>query len=250
MRLALGVEYDGTDWSGWQSQPEKNTIQDCLEEAIKRFSLQEIKVVCAGRTDAGVHAKGQVIHFDTSLKRERYSWLRGINSFLPASINVKWVQTVSFDFHARFSAKSRKYSYSILNQKVRSSLNRNFTTWIAVPLDLNRISNAARFLLGVHDFSAFRSSECQAKSPIRKIIRVNVEKNNSIIRIEIEANAFLHHMVRNIMGCFFEIGRGRKPIAWIRDVINSRDRSICGKTFPPEGLCLETVNYGDLLNAN
>ena len=145
MRLALGVEYDGTDWSGWQSQPEKNTIQDCLEEAIKRFSLQEIKVVCAGRTDAGVHAKGQVIHFDTSLKRERYSWLRGINSFLPASINVKWVQTVSSDFHARFSAKSRKYSYSILNQKVRSSLNRNFTTWIAVPLDLNRISNAARF---------------------------------------------------------------------------------------------------------
>ena len=138
----------------------------------------------------------------------------------------------------------------ILNQKVRSSLNRSFTTWIAVPLDHNRISDAAKLLLGVHDFSAFRSSECQARSAVRKIININVEKINSIIRIEIEANAFLHHMVRNIVGCFFEIGRGEKPVAWIKEVIDSRDRSICAKTFPPEGLCLEKIDYGDLLNAN
>ena len=250
LRLALGIEYEGTEWSGWQSQPSRNTVQDHFEEALEKFSLEKIKVICAGRTDAGVHAKEQVVHFDTNLNRERHSWLRGINSFLPASINVKWVKSVPSDFHARFSAKSRKYSYSILNQKVRSSLNRNFTTWIAVPLDHNRISDAAKLLLGVHDFSAFRSSECQAKSAVRQIIKINVEKINSIIRIEIEANAFLHHMVRNIVGCFFEIGRGEKPVAWIKEVIDSRDRSICAKTFPPEGLCLEKIDYGDLLNAN
>ena len=250
LRLALGLEYEGTGWHGWQSQASGNTIQDCLEGALNKFSKESTRVVCAGRTDAGVHARGQVIHFDSEVQRNTHSWLTGVNSFLPSSVAIKWVKEVDITFHARFSAISRLYSYSILNQKIRSPLLRQTATWIPVNLDCSKISEASKLLIGSHDFSAFRSSECQAKSAVRNILKLQVLVQPPVIRIEIEANAFLQHMVRNIVGCFYEIGRGKKPVSWLSEVIASRERRQCARTFPPEGLCLESVNYGKIFYAD
>lgn len=244
MRLEFGVEYDGTDWSGWQTQVTRNTIQDCLESSINSFSNESTRVVCAGRTDAGVHARGQVIHFDTPICRELDSWQRGVNSFLPDSIAISWVAEVSDKFHARYSALSRVYSYSILNQPTRSPLESRMKTWVFQPLDSCKMRDAALLFVGEHDYSAVRSSDCQANSPIRLVYKCDVEKRGPFIKIEIEANSFLHHMVRNIVGCLFEVGRGAKPVNWIPELLDSRCRGFGGKTFPPQGLCFESVNYG------
>ncbi len=250
MRLVFFLEYDGTAWFGWQTQLNKNTIQDSLEKALLNFTNEKIKVICAGRTDSGVHAKGQVVHFDTNLNRKIESWIAGVNSYLPESIIVNKVLKVDENFHARFSAVSRTYSYKILNKKIRSPLLCRTSTWVYQPLDEEKMQRAATFLVGKHDFSSFRSSECQAMSSIRIIKRCDVIRFDSIITIKIEANAFLQHMVRNIVGSLFEVGRGSKPVEWISFILEAKDRRLGGKTFPPQGLCFEKVDYGDKLNEN
>jgi tRNA pseudouridine38-40 synthase len=244
MRLVLGVEYDGTDWNGWQTQLCKNTVQDTIEFALSKFADQKIKTTCAGRTDSGVHAKGQVIHFDSKVDRQIWNWVRGTNSLLPKSIRVKWASVVSDDFHARFSAKFRIYSYSICNTSIESPLSSRLSTWIHQSLNEKKMENASLCLLGKHDFSAFRSSECQANSPVRVIKRCDFKRNGDFLKIEIEADGFLHHMVRNIMGCLYEVGRGVETQSWLKTVLDSRNRKNAARTLPPQGLCLEYVDYG------
>ena len=244
MRLVFGVEYDGTDWNGWQTQLCKNTVQDEIELALSKFADQKIKTICAGRTDSGVHAKGQVIHFDSKVNRKIWNWVRGTNSFLPKSIGLKWGFIVSADFHARFSAKSRIYSYSICNTPVESPLSSRISTWICQNLNEKKMQNASLCLLGKHDFSAFRSSECQANSPIRVIKRCDFKRERDFLKIEIVADGFLHHMVRNIMGCLYEVGRGVETENWLKTVLDSRNRKNAARTLPPQGLCLEYVDYG------
>ena len=250
MRLVFFLEYDGTSWYGWQTQLNKNTIQDCLENALMNFCNEKIRVICAGRTDSGVHAKRQVVHFDTKLNRKLESWIKGVNSYLPESITIKKVFKVDDNFHARFSAISRTYSYKILNNQIRSPLSSRISAWVHQPLDEKKMQKAASILVGKHDFSSFRSSECQAKSTIRIIKRCDVKRVDSLITIEIEANAFLQHMVRNIVGSLYEVGRGTKPFEWINYILKAKNRKLGGKTFPPQGLCFENVNYGDKLNEN
>ena len=247
MRLAFGVEYDGTEWNGWQTQICKNTVQDAIELALSKFASQRIKIICAGRTDSGVHAKGQVIHFDTEINRQIWNWIRGINSLLPKSIRIKWGSIVSADFHARFSAKSRTYSYTICNSPIESPLSSRASTWIYQRLNEKKMQLASECLIGKHDFSSFRSSECQANSPVRIINRCDLERDGVFLKIQIEANGFLHHMVRNIMGCLYEVGRGVETEAWLKKVLDSKNRENAARTLPPQGLCLEYVDYGRYL---
>ena len=247
MRLAFGVEYDGTEWNGWQTQICKNTVQDAIELALSKFASQRIKIICAGRTDSGVHAKGQVIHFDTEINRQIWNWIRGTNSLLPKSIRIKWGSIVSADFHARFSAKSRTYSYTICNSPIESPLSSRASTWIYQRLNEKKMQLASECLIGKHDFSSFRSSECQANSPVRIINRFDLERDGAFLKIQIEANGFLHHMVRNIMGCLYEVGRGVETEAWLKKVLDSKNRENAARTLPPQGLCLEYVDYGRYL---
>lgn len=247
MRLAFGVEYDGTEWNGWQTQICKNTVQDAIELALSKFASQRIKIICAGRTDSGVHAKGQVIHFDTEINRQIWNWIRGTNSLLPKSIRIQWGSIVSPDFHARFSAKSRTYSYTICNSPIESPLSSRSSTWIYQRLNEKKMQLASECLIGKHDFSSFRSSECQANSPVRIINRCDLERDGVFLKIQIEANGFLHHMVRNIMGCLYEVGRGVETEAWLKKVLDSKNRENAARTLPPQGLCLEYVDYGRYL---
>ena len=248
MRLVFGIEYDGTEWNGWQTQICKNTVQDAIELALSKFASQKIKTICAGRTDSGVHAKCQVIHFDTKVKRQIWNWVRGTNSLLPKSIRIKWGTAVSDDFHARFSSKSRTYSYTICNTPIESPLSSRSSTWIYQRLSEKKMQDASECLIGKHDFSSFRSSECQAKSPVRIIKRCDLARNGDFLKVEIEANGFLHHMVRNIMGCLYEGGRGVETECWLKNVLESKNRENAARALPPQGLCLEYVDYGrDLL---
>ncbi len=244
MRLVFGIEYDGTDWNGWQTQLCKNTVQDNVESALSRFADQEIKTICAGRTDAGVHAKGQVIHFDSIVDRRIWNWVRGTNSFLPNSIRLKWGRVTKESFHARFSAKSRTYSYNISNTAIESPLSNRQFTWIYHTLNENKMRDASVHLIGKHDFSAFRSSACQANSPIRTIKRCLVERDGDNLKVVIEADGFLHHMVRNIMGCLCEVGKGVENEKWLKKVLESKNRKNAARTLPPQGLCLDYVKYG------
>ncbi|MEN9772892.1 MAG: pseudouridylate synthase [Pseudomonadota bacterium] len=246
-RLALGIEYDGTDWNGWQTQPGGKTIQDALERALKSFTEADHPTICAGRTDAGVLARGQLVHIDTSIERLDWSWVRGLNALLPASIAIRWAQPVSDDFHARFSATAREYSYRIFHSPTRSPMEDRFSTWFYRPLDIEAMRQAARLLIGRHDFSAFRSSECQAASPIRDLMICAIETQGQTITLRLKANAFLHHMVRNIVGSIVEVGRGAQPVNWLSDVLASGDRRLAARTFPAEGLCLERVEYDSSL---
>ncbi|NBT74911.1 MAG: tRNA pseudouridine(38-40) synthase TruA [Betaproteobacteria bacterium] len=244
MKIALGLAYDGTHFNGYQTQPQGNTIQDHLERAICAFlEVGSIATVAAGRTDAGVHASGQVVHLQTNIERPLWNWVRGVNTFLPASIRVRWAAPVPDDFHARFSARSRSYTYTLLNEPVDSPLHQRFATWVFQPLDHSRMNAAAQLLLGEHDFSAFRAAECQAASPIRILSRCEVQREGSLVRLFIEGNAFLHHMVRNIVGSLVEIGRGAQPVEWMGQLLASQDRSAAGRTFAPQGLCLVSVAY-------
>ncbi len=243
MRLALGLEYDGTDWNGWQTQPDGKTIQDQLEQAIAKFTGAAHATVSAGRTDAGVHAKGQVVHFDTAIDRPDWSWVRGLNALLHESIAVRWASVVSEDFHARLSAQSRPYIYQIYNAPARSPLNRHQSTWFYRPLDLDQMQRAAQVLIGKHDFSAFRSSECQAASPVRDLMALDIDRQEDIIILTLKANAFLHHMVRNIVGSLVEVGRGAADVQWMAHVLASCDRTLAARTFPAQGLCLAKVEY-------
>jgi tRNA pseudouridine38-40 synthase len=243
MRIALGIEYDGTSYNGWQRQNNGIGVQQRLEEALAAVANETVEVVCAGRTDTGVHASGQVVHFDTSADRSERGWLLGVNTNLPPDISVSWVQPVSDDFHARFSATSRAYQYVILNRLQRSALHRHRAWWVHQPLDEKRMHEAALALLGEHDFSAFRAAGCQAHSAMRELRSISVTRRDDWITVDVTANAFLMHMVRNITGTLAAIGQGEQSVDWIREVLEGRDRSLGGVTAPPHGLTLVAVAY-------
>ena len=243
-RIAIGIQYDGTPWQGWQTQAHGLTVQDTLQAAIQKFALQEIPVQCAGRTDTGVHAIAQVAHFDTDVVRTMQSWVRGVNSFLPPSIAIRWAQEVEPDFHARFSAVGRTYHYYLYNNPVRSPLLQGRAGWAFRPLDASRMQDAAQHLVGRHDFSAFRAAQCQASSPVRSMQSVEVERNGDLLRFTLTANAFLHHMVRNIVGSLIAVGSGAQPVSWIAELLASADRTLAAPTFMPDGLYLANIDYG------
>lgn len=248
-RIVLGVQYDGASWHGWQTQPAGGTVQDTLEAALKRFALVDLDTTCAGRTDAGVHALEQVVHFDTELDRDMFSWVRGVNAFLPPSIAVRWACEVrpepEGEFHARFSAVARTYHYVIYNHPVRSPLLAGKAGWVFRPLDVGRMRDAAQFLLGTHDFSAFRAAECQAKSPIKTMREIRIEQRNHLIVVTLTANAFLHHMVRNIVGSLIVVGNGNQSPQWLGKILEGKDRSKAAPTFMPDGLYLARIAYDD-----
>ncbi len=243
MRIALGIEYDGAAYHGWQIQPHAPTVQQVLEMALSRVADHPVRVQCAGRTDAGVHATAQVAHFDATTYRSERSWVLGANVNLPFDVNVCWAAQVPETFHARFSATGRHYRYVILNRMTRSALQRNRAVWEHRPLDAERMHRAAQRLLGRHDFSSYRAQGCQAKSPVRELRRLQVRRDGERIVLEVSADAFLHHMVRNIAGVLMAIGRGEQPETWAREVLELRDRALGGVTAPPEGLYLVGVDY-------
>lgn len=238
MRLALGISYNGQGYEGWQSQPSGRTVQDRLEAALARFAAQPepLSTVCAGRTDAGVHGLMQVVHFDTELRREEFSWIRGTNTFLPPDIAVQWARSVPDSFHARNSAVARRYAYVLLESPVRPSVEAGRTGWVFRPLDADAMHQAAALLLGEHDFTSFRASACQAKSPVKTMHRIEIRRRGAYWRFEFEANAFLHHMIRNIMGCLVQVGQGLQPPGWINEVLQARSRDAAAPTFAPDGL--------------
>jgi len=242
-RIALGIRYDGSPYHGWQSQDNLSTVQEQLERALSRVANHTVTVTCAGRTDAGVHATSQIVHFNTDADRSEESWVFGANSNMPMDIRVLWAKPVSHDFHARFSATARRYRYLLLNQKIRPGILRNFVGWCRRPLDETRMQKAANYLLGENDFSAFRGSGCQAKSPVRTIKHFSIQRQRSLLILEIEANAFLLHMVRNIAGSLIAVGSGDKPSEWMKEVLESRDRREGGVTIAPNGLYLVSVAY-------
>jgi tRNA pseudouridine38-40 synthase len=218
-------------------------VQDALESALSSVSAEKITTVAAGRTDRGVHARLQVVHFDSNAKRPSSAWVRGVNALLPDAVAVLWSHDVPDDFHARFSARSRTYCYRLLNRPVRPALHARSTGWFHLPLDVEKMRLAAGLLVGEHDFSAFRSSECQAKSPVRTIHSFEVSKRDDVVNFVVRANAFLHHMVRNLVGTLVYVGKGKHPPQWVGEVLQSKDRAKAAPTFGPEGLVLETIEY-------
>lgn len=236
MRLALGISYNGQHYDGWQSQPSGRTVQDHLEAALGQFAAVPLNTVCAGRTDAGVHGLMQVVHLDTALRRTPYSWVRGTNSFLPPDIAVQWAQPVPDTFHARASAVARRYAYVLLESPVRPSVEAGRVGWVFRTLDESALREAASYLLGEHDFTSFRASGCQAKTPVKTLHRIGIERRGAYWRFEFEANAFLHHMIRNIMGCLLVVGQGQQPPLWMREVIQAKSRDAAAPTFSPDGL--------------
>lgn len=243
MKIALGIEYLGSSYHGWQKQQVSPTVQDSVEVALSEVADEKIKVFCAGRTDARVHALCQVVHFETSSFREEYSWLMGVNSKLPDNIVVNWVKNVDDDFHARFSATGRTYQYILLNRKTRAGLLNGLVTWEYHMLDVDNMRKASHDLLGKHDFTSFRAIGCQAKSPIRNIRKFKLEKLNNFIVVTISANAFLYHMVRNIMGVLIDIGKGKKEVSWAAEILAAKDRTLGGVTAKPDGLYLSNIDY-------
>lgn len=249
-RIALGIQYDGAAWKGWQTQPDGNTVQDVLETALGRFAATRIRTVCAGRTDAGVHALEQVVHFDTGVAREPFSWVRGVNAFLPPSVAVRWAHDLGDvtgggedAFHARFSARSRTYHYVIYNYPVRSPLLVGRAGWVFQPLDAEAMHRAAQHLIGEHDFSAFRAVECQARTPVRAMHAISVQRRGDMVMFTLTANAFLHHMVRNIVGALVYVGKGRQNEAWMGELLRGRNRSVAAPTFMADGLYLAKIDY-------
>lgn len=243
MRLALGLEYDGAAHSGWQTQPGGHGVQDAVEAALTAIAGTRIATICAGRTDAGVHAIDQVVHFDSDAERPLTAWVRGVNRFLPPSIAARWARRVSPDFHARYGALARTYEYVIVNEPVRAPLLHARAGWVFRPLDVDAMAAAAGLLTGRHDFSAFRSAECQAASPIRELSELAVTRKGRLIRVRATANAFLHHMVRNLVGALVHVGLNRRPAEWVAEVLAARDRGLAAPTFSAAGLYLTRVEY-------
>jgi len=243
MRIALGVEYDGQPFNGWQSQPDGNTVQDVLQAALSEIAQRPVSVIAAGRTDTGVHAWEQVVHFDTEAVRPLSAWVRGCNALLPKSVSVLWAQPVSEQFHARFSATARSYRYCLLNRPVRPAVQQGQVGWFHLPLELERMQAAAQCLLGEHDFSAFRAAECQAKSPVKTLYQLDIRRDGELFLFDLKANAFLHHQVRNFIGCLVYVGAGRQPVEWLADVLASRQRRFAAPTFSPAGLYLRQIDY-------
>jgi tRNA pseudouridine38-40 synthase len=243
MRIALGIEYDGRAFAGWQTQPHGNTVQDVLEQALSEIACEKIATVAAGRTDAGVHAMQQVVHFDCDATRPESAWVRGVNSRLPHSVSVLWAQPVDPAFHARFSAFSRSYSYFLLAHAVRPALGAGRVGWFHRPLDVDAMRTAAELLIGAHDFSSFRAAECQARSPLKNLQRLDVSEHQGLIRFDLMADAFLHHMVRNIVGALVYVGKGALDAAQMSALLAACDRTSAPPTFMPDGLYLTGVGY-------
>jgi tRNA pseudouridine38-40 synthase len=242
-RIALGISYRGGSYHGWQSQPDGCTVQDHLERALGKFADHEVTTLCAGRTDAGVHGLNQVVHLDSPVTRDWFSWVRGTNRFLPPDIAVQWCRPVAGDFHARNSARSRRYRYLLLESPVRPALEAGQVGWVFRPLDGVRLQDAAARLIGEHDFSSFRSSECQAASPVKTLHAIEVTRRGAYWRLDFHGNAFLHHMIRNLMGCLVAVGSGRQPPAWIDEVLAARDRDAAAPTFAADGLYFVGPQY-------
>ena len=237
MRIALGVSYNGQAFEGWQSQASGQTVQDALESALSRFIDQgPVSTTCAGRTDAGVHGLNQVVHFDSPVQRPLSAWVRGTNRYLPMDIAVQWAREVGPDFHARGNAVARRYAYLLLESPVRPSLEHNRVGWVFRPLDEQAMRSAAKCLLGEHDFSSFRAAQCQSHSPIKTLQALAIRRRGAYWRFDFQANAFLHHMIRNIMGCLVAIGSGKYPPQWMGEVLQARSRDAAAPTFSPSGL--------------
>lgn len=243
MRIALGLEYLGTNFYGWQAQTNLPTVQGCLEEALSKIADHPVRVFCAGRTDAGVHALGQVVHFDTEITRNLRAWVHGTNTHLPPHIAVKWAEEVDSNFHARFSAEFRAYNYIIYNNPIRSAILASKTTWFYPELDIEPMQKGAQFLLGEQDFSSFRSAQCESKTPMRNVHHIQVYRKKDIVVVEIQANAFLHHMVRNIVGALIKVGTEKCNPEWIQDLLALKDRTKAAETAAPNGLYLSRVGY-------
>jgi tRNA pseudouridine38-40 synthase len=245
MRIALGLEYDGEGFSGWQSQLCGNTVQDALEKALSAIAGLRVQVICAGRTDAGVHAIGQVVHFDSSVERPMSAWVRGVNAHLPPAIAVSWAMTVAEEFHARFAARARAYRYILLNRPERPGLLSGKVGWCPRPLNVAAMKTAATCLIGEHDFSSFRAAGCQAKTPIKTLYRFEIVRSGDCVVFECTGNAFLHHMVRNLVGALVYVGSGRKTPEWFFGLLAACDRRLGAPTFAPGGLYLTRVDYDD-----
>ncbi len=243
MRIALGLEYDGAAFCGWQSQPGGCAVQDHLERALARFADRPVSITAAGRTDAGVHATAQVVHFDTDAQRDNHAWVRGPNSFLDAHVRVVWAHPVPEAFHARYSATSRTYRYLLLNDPVAPAALQGRVGWFHRPVDERAMAEAAKQLLGEHDFGAFRDAQCQAKTPVRTLHEARIERARNLVVFTFRANAFLHHMVRNLVGCLVYVGAGREDAEWLGRVLASTDRRFAAPTFAPDGLYLTAIEY-------
>ena len=243
MRIALGLEYDGSAFCGWQTQPAGCGVQDHLQAALSKLADESIEVTAAGRTDTGVHASAQVVHFDTNAQRDENAWVRGTNSNLPESVRVLWSSRVKDDFHARYSARSRTYRYLLFDDAVAPAILRNRVGWYHKPLDVEAMKAGLRILLGEHDFSAFRDAQCQAKSPVRNLHEAVAERRGTLIVFTFRANAFLHHMIRNIVGSLVYVGAGKHPPGWMAELLASKDRRNAAPTFAPDGLYLAGVEY-------
>lgn len=258
MRMALGLQYDGGSYSGWQSQAKQKTVQGELENALVKFigidnhGRDPVRVITAGRTDAGVHALGQVVHFDTSVKRESFSWVRGVNCYLPSSIVVNWAQPVTSEFSARFSASERTYLYALHAGPSRSPMADGRAGYLMLPsdrwFDVEAMKHAAKYLIGEHDFTSFRSSECQSKTPVKTIYSIEIFADQPWLYFKIRGNAFLHHMVRNLVGSFLQIGLGKQTTQWMQTLLLAKDRSLAAPTFSPAGLYLVKVAYPEEFN--
>ena len=243
MRIVLGMEYDGSAFCGWQTQPQACGVQDALDRALAEISGERIVTACAGRTDAGVHALAQVVHFDTAARRPLSAWTRGANALLPEGISVNWARQVPEKFHARFSATGRRYVYWLLNRPQRPGLLHRRVGWFHQTLDIDAMRKAVSCMIGEHDFSAFRAAECQAKTPVKVLRELNISRRAELIRLEFAADAFLQHMVRNIVGSLVYIGAGRQSSAWLDELLQGRDRTRAAPTFSPAGLYLSAVEY-------
>lgn len=243
MRIALGIEYDGTDYCGWQRLSHAPSVQAEVETALAFVADHPVAVTCAGRTDAGVHARCQVVHFDTDARRSVRGWVLGTTTRLPPAVAVLWAQPVPDDFSARFSARARRYRYTLLNRPIRPALQARCMAWERVPLAVEAMHAAAQALVGEHDFSAFRAASCEARHARRCITAIAVQRAGDAVSVEIEANAFLHHMVRNIVGSLLEVGRGGRPPAWIAELLAARNRELAGVTAPPQGLVFIGPRY-------
>ena len=248
MRIALGLEFDGTAFHGWQSQPDGSGVQNALEHALSGVAGVQVRLTAAGRTDAGVHATIQVVHFDVDVVRPESAWLRGVNSLLPPAVVVRWAVPMPAEFHARYSATGRHYTYLLLDRPVRPALLASRVGWYHRPLALGAMREAAGALLGVHDFSAFRAAECQARTPIKTLDRLDIAREGDMLRFDLHADAFLQHMVRNIVGTLVYVGNGRHPAAWAAEVLASRDRSRAAPTFSAAGLYLTGIDYAPRWN--
>jgi tRNA pseudouridine38-40 synthase len=243
MRIALAIEYDGSGFCGWQSQPAACGVQDALERALSEIAAERVGVSAAGRTDAGVHATSQVVHFDTGAARPDTAWVRGVNALLPPAAAVLWARPVLDDFHARFAATARHYTYLLLTRGERPALNARQVGWYHHALDIDAMREGAAHLAGTHDFSAFRAAECQAKSPVKALSSLAIEGDDGLVRFDFSADAFLHHMVRNIVGSLVYVGSGRQPPAWIGELLTARDRTRAAPTFAANGLYLCGADY-------